>query len=77
MLIVCALILVFGLALVGLKWHVTGKYAAEPTDQIFTDDSWYNPYDDPEFRRQLRQGSLHPSWQQEDTAINQPHLLRV
>jgi hypothetical protein len=56
------LIPVFGLALVGLTRRVTRKYTAAPSDQIFTDDSWYNPYDDPEFCHQLRQGSaLHGS----------------
>jgi hypothetical protein len=69
------LIPVFGLALVGLMRRVTRKYTAARSDQIFTDDSWYNPYDDPEFCHQLRQGSaLRRSWEPEDTTINQLHL---
>jgi hypothetical protein len=73
MLIMCSLIL--GIALLRLMWRVTRKDAAARSDQIFTDNSWFNPYEDPEFCRQLRQGfALHPRWEQEDTAINQPHL---
>jgi len=69
------LIPVFGLALVGLMRRVTRKYTTARSDQIFTDDSWYNPYDDPEFCHHLRQGSaLHRSWEPEDTTINQLHL---
>jgi hypothetical protein len=69
------LIPVFGLALVGLMRRVTRKYTTARSDQIFTDDSWYNPYDDPEFCHHLRQGSaLHRSWEPEDTTINQRHL---
>jgi hypothetical protein len=37
-------------------WRVTRKHAAARRAEIFTNDSWYNPYDDPEFCRQLRQG---------------------
>jgi hypothetical protein len=73
MLIMCALIL--GIALLRVIWRIIRKYAAARRDQIFTDDSWSNPYDDPEFCRKLRQGvALHPSWEQEDTTINQLHL---
>jgi len=69
-LIMCSLILVFGLALVGVMGRVTKKHAAEPKDQIFPDDSWYNPYEDPEFCRQLRQGALHADWERSQRAIN-------
>jgi hypothetical protein len=73
MLIMCALIL--GIALLRVMWRITRKYAAARRDKIFTDDSWSNPYDDPEFCRKLRKGvALHPSWEREDTTINQLHL---
>jgi hypothetical protein len=68
----CSLIL--GIALLRVIWRIARKYAAARSDQILPDDSWYNPYDDPEFSRQLRQGfALHPSWEREDTTINQQH----
>jgi len=54
MLIMCALIL--GIALLRAMWRATRKYAAAHRNQIFTDDSWHNPYEDPEFCRRLRQG---------------------
>jgi hypothetical protein len=68
MLIISALIL--GIALLRIMWRVTSKYPAARKDQIFADHTWYNPYDDPEFCRQLRQDSaLHPSWEREVAAM--------
>ena len=72
MLITCSLILVFGLVLVGSILRITRRYAAARRDQVFTDNSGYDPYEETEFLRQLRQGfALHTSW--EDTTINQQH----
>jgi hypothetical protein len=56
MLIMGLIVLVFGLALVGLMRRVARKDAAARRARISPDQSWYNPYEDPEFYRKLRQG---------------------
>jgi hypothetical protein len=55
-LIMGLIVLVFGLALVGLMWGVATKDAAARRARISPEQAWYNPYEDPEFHRRLRQG---------------------